>query len=152
VLFTDIVGSTALAAELGDRGWAELLRRHHQVVRAELRRFDGREMDTAGDGFFAVFDDPVPCVACALAIRETLRTLGLEIRAGIHAGDCLIVEGKCTGLAIHIGARLAALGEPGEVLLSESAASLAGSTVPIVDRGTFELRGVPGRRRVYAAG
>jgi class 3 adenylate cyclase len=150
VLFTDVVGSTALAAELGDRVWADLLRRHHRLVRAELARFGGAEMDTSGDGFFAVFDDPVPCISCARSIEEAVRPLGLEIRAGVHAGDCLVVAGKCSGLAIHIGARLASLARPGEVLVSESAMALAAPEIAFMERGSTELRGVPGTWRVFS--
>jgi class 3 adenylate cyclase len=150
VLFTDIVDSTARAAELGDRAWAALLEQHHDVVRRDLRRFGGREMDTSGDGFFAIFREPTPAVACARALVVDLGALGIEIRCGLHAGDCLVVDDKCTGLAVHIGARLVSLARPGEILASESVRAGAGPSFAFVDRGVRGLRGVPGRWSLYA--
>lgn len=151
VLFTDLVSSTTRLVALGDRGWAELLERHDELVRGELSRFGGLEMDTAGDGFFAVFPEPRIAVECALAISQALRALDLEVRVGIHAGDCVVAGTKCTGLAVHIGARLAKIAEPGEVLVSESVTNLlTGSGIRFRERGTAALKGVPGEVRLYA--
>jgi class 3 adenylate cyclase len=149
-LFTDIVDSTEKAVELGDRGWAELLERHHSIVRAQLSRFYGQEMDTSGDGFFAIFPDPGHAIGAARSIQANLRELDLKVRIGIHAGDCWVADGKCTGLAIHIGARIAALARPEEILLSEAAKAEAGSTYHFADRGETSLKGVPGRWHLYA--
>ena len=151
VLFTDIVGSTARAAELGDSAWRELLARHHTLVRGELARFRGEELDTAGDGFFAAFDGPGRAIECACAIRESLRSLDLEIRAGVHTGECERVDGKLGGIAVPTGARIASLAEPGEVLVSSTVKDLvAGSEIEFEDRGTQELKGVPGEWRLFA--
>jgi class 3 adenylate cyclase len=151
VLFTDIVGSTERANDLGDRRWRELLERHHVLVRGELNRFQGREVDTAGDGFFAAFDGPARAIRCARAIREAVRELGVEIRAGLHTGECELVGEKMAGVAVHTGARVAALAEPGEVLVSSTVKDLvAGSGIEFEDRGAHELRGVPGEWRLYA--
>jgi len=151
VLFTDIVGSTGKVAELGDRGWRELLERHHALVRRHLVRFSGREIDTAGDGFFASFDGPARAIRCACAIADTVRDLGVEVRAGLHTGECEVVEGKVGGIAVHIGARVAALAEPSEVLVSSTVKDLvAGSGLAFQDRGEHELRGLPGAWRLYA--
>jgi class 3 adenylate cyclase len=121
VLFTDIVGSTALATEMGDRSWAELLERHHAIVRGELARFRGQEVDTAGDGFFATFDGPARAIRCARAISSSVRGLGIEIRSGLHAGECELLDGKVGGIAVHTGARVASLAGPSEVLVSSTA-------------------------------
>jgi class 3 adenylate cyclase len=118
VLFTDIVGSTELAARLGDRGWRELIARHHAVVRGQLKRFGGRELDTAGDGFFAMFERPAPAVQCACAIVDGLQALGISIRAGIHMGECEVMGGKVGGIAVITGARVMGSGGPGDVLVS----------------------------------
>jgi class 3 adenylate cyclase len=151
VLFTDIVGSTARAAELGDSAWRELLARHHTLVRGELVRFRGEELDTAGDGFFAAFDGPGRAIECACAIRDSLRSLDLEIRAGVHTGECERVDGKLGGIAVPTGARIASLAEPGEVLVSSTVKDLvAGSGIAFEDRGSHELKGVPGEWRLYA--
>jgi len=149
-LFTDIVGSTEKAVELGDGGWAELLERHHACVRAEIGRFHGQEMDTSGDGFFAIFPDPGQAIDAARGIRADLRELELKVRIGIHVGDCWVADDKCTGLAIHIGARIAALAGPDEILLSGAAKTEAGPTYRFTDRGEISLKGVPGRWHVYA--
>jgi class 3 adenylate cyclase len=149
-LFTDIVDSTEKAVELGDGGWAELLERHNSIVRAELGRFRGREMDTSGDGFFAIFPDPGLAIDAARSIQAGLRELDLTVRAGIHLGDCWVADGKCTGLAIHIGARIAALARADEILLSEAAKAEAGTTHSFTDRGETSLKGVPGRWHLYA--
>jgi class 3 adenylate cyclase len=151
VLFTDIVDSTTRAAELGDIRWRQLLDRHHAVVRGELARFRGEELDTAGDGFFAAFDGPGRAIACALAIRESLESLGLEVRAGLHTGECERVDGKLGGIAVPTGARIASLAGVGEVLVSQTVNDLvAGSEIEFSDRGTHELKGVPGEWRLYA--
>lgn len=149
-LFTDIVGATERVAEHGDAEWAELLERHHAVVRGVLERFDGEEMDTSGDGFFAVFPDPGRAIDAARRIQSELRDLGLEVRIGVHVGDCWVADDKCTGLAIHIGARIAALAGPDEILVSEAAKDRAGSSHRFSDRGETSLKGVPGRWHLYA--
>jgi pimeloyl-ACP methyl ester carboxylesterase len=151
VLFTDIVGSTAKAAELGDREWRELLERHHALIRRELVRFRGAELDVAGDGFFARFDGPARAVRCACAITESVRELGLELRAGLHTGECEVLDGKVGGIAVHIGARVAKEAQPGEVLVSSTVKDLvAGSGLRFRESGTAELKGVPEKWRLYA--
>ncbi len=151
VLFTDIVGSTAKAAELGDSRWADLVERHHAIVRRHIDRFHGAEMDTAGDGFFATFDGPIRAIRCAQAIVESVRELGLEVRAGLHTGECERVGEKLGGIAVNIGARVAAVAGPGEVLVSSTVKDLvAGSGIAFEERGVHELKGVPGEWRVYA--
>ena len=151
VLFTDIVGSSAVAAELGDRAWRELLERHHALVRRELTRYRGDEKDTAGDGFFATFDGPARAIRCADAIVDGVRGLGLEVRAGVHTGECELHEGKVAGLAVVIGARVAAEATGGEVLVSQTVKDLvAGAGLEFDDRGEHELKGVPGTWRLYA--
>ena len=152
VLFTDIVDSTARMAELGDSGWRELLERHHALVRRELARARGREVDTAGDGFFAAFDGPARAVRCAKSIVEGVRDLSIEVRSGLHTGECELVDGKVTGIAVHTGARVAAHARAGEVLVSQTVKDLvAGSGLEFDDRGAHELKGVPGEWRLYAA-
>jgi len=149
VLFTDIVGSTDRAAALGDRAWRELLARHHAVVRRRLAEFRGEELDTAGDGFLATFDGPGRAVECALAVVADVRELGLEVRAGVHTGECERLEGKLAGIAVSIGARIAALASPGEILVSGTVRDLvAGSSLAFADRGLHELKGVPGEWRL----
>jgi pimeloyl-ACP methyl ester carboxylesterase len=151
VLFTDIAGSTARAVELGDRRWRELLEVHHAAVRRQLDRFRGREVDTAGDGFLATFDGPARGVRCARAIVDAVRDVGLDIRAGLHTGECELVNGGVRGIAVHTGARVAAQAGPGEVLVSSTVKDLtAGSGIEFEDRGEHELKGVPGEWRLYA--
>jgi pimeloyl-ACP methyl ester carboxylesterase len=151
VLFTDLVGSTARAVELGDRRWRELLEQHHARTRAELSRFRGVELDTAGDGFFARFDGPARAIRCACAVRDAVTDLGLEVRAGLHTGECEVMDGKVAGVAVSIGARVAAQAGPGEVLVSQTVKDLvAGSGIEFADRGEAELKGVPGEWRLYA--
>ena len=152
ILFTDIVGSTEKIAELGDRGWRELLQRHHALVRRQLVRYRGLEMDTTGDGFFARFDGPGRAVRCARAITEEVRELGLEVRAGLHTGECELADGgKVAGIAVSTGARIAAAAEPSEVLVSSTVKDLvAGSGLTFADRGAHELKGVPGEWRLYS--
>jgi class 3 adenylate cyclase len=150
VLFTDIVGSTQRAASVGDRAWSALVERHHAAVRTELGRFRGREVDTAGDGFLATFDGPARAVRCATASTQAIRGLGLEIRAGLHTGEVEIAGDGVRGLAVHIGARVAGLAEPSEVLVSSTVKDLtAGSGLAFEDAGEHELKGVPDRWRLY---
>jgi class 3 adenylate cyclase len=151
VLFTDIVGSSERAAELGDRTWRKVLEQHHELVRRELLRFRGVEVDTSGDGFFASFDGPARAIRCACAISESVRQLGLEVRAGLHTGECELVDHKVAGIAVHIGARVASLSKPGEVLVSSTVKDLvAGSGIEFRDRGVVELKGIPGDWRLFA--
>ncbi|HEU5211348.1 MAG TPA: adenylate/guanylate cyclase domain-containing protein [Gaiellaceae bacterium] len=151
VLFTDIVGSTERAAALGDGRWRELLAAHHAVVRDQLDRWQGREIDTTGDGFLASFDGPARAIRCACAVRHQVRTLGLEIRAGLHTGECERVGAKLAGLAVHTGARVAALAAPDEVLVSQTVKDLvAGSGIEFEPRGLHLLKGVPGEWHLYA--
>jgi class 3 adenylate cyclase len=151
VLFTDIVGSTEQAAAFGDRRWRDLLETHHSVVRRELTRFQGREIDTAGDGFLAIFDQPVHAIQCACAISDAVRQLGIEIRAGLHTGECEAVGDKMRGIAVHIGARVAALATSGEILLSGTVKDLvAGAGIRFEDRGRHVLKGIPGEWRLFA--
>jgi len=151
VLFTDIVGSTSRAAELGDSAWRELLHRHHDAIRGELGRFRGHEVDTAGDGFFATFDGPARAIRCACAIRDSLRDLDLEVRAGLHTGECERDGHRVTGIAVHIGSRVAAMAGPGEVLVSRTVKDLvAGSGIELDDRGEHELKGIPGDWQLFS--
>jgi class 3 adenylate cyclase len=150
ILFTDIVGSTERAHALGDRPWRDLLERHHGVVRSELERFRGREIDTAGDGFLAAFDGPARAIRSACAIRDAVQDLGLQIRAGLHTGECEVLGDKITGVAVHTGARVASTAEPGEVLVSSTVKDLvAGSGISFEDRGVHDLKGVPGEWRLF---
>ena len=152
ILFTDIVDSTKRAAELGDRGWRELVERHHATVRTLLARYRGTELDTAGDGFFASFDGPARAVRCAMAIVDAVRPLGIDLRAGVHIGEVERLGDKLGGLAVNIGARVAALAAPSEVLVSQTVRDLmVGSDLGFEERGPHELKGVPGTWRVYAA-
>ena len=151
VLFTDIVGSTERAAELGDRDWTALLAEHHALVRDRLEQFRGKEIRISGDGFLATFDGPARAVRCACAIRDGVRGLGLEIRAGLHTGEIELADTGVEGLAVHLGARISALALAGEVLVSSTVKDLVvGSGIEFVDRGEFELKGVPGEWRVHA--
>jgi class 3 adenylate cyclase len=151
VLFTDIVGSTERAAAEGDRRWRDLLAAHHAAVRRELERFRGREVNTSGDGFLAVFDGPARAVRCAVAIGRAVRDLGLEVRAGVHTGECELVGREVQGLAVHIGARIGALAGAGEVLASSTVKDLvAGSSIVFEDRGEHVLKGVPATWRVFS--
>jgi pimeloyl-ACP methyl ester carboxylesterase len=151
VLFTDIVGSTARAAALGDGRWSDLLGAHHAAIRRELVRFRGDEVDTAGDGFLATFDGPARAARCALSSIAAVRGLGLEIRAGLHTGEVVRTSDSMGGIAVHIGARVAALASASEVLASSTVKDLvAGSELQFTDRGAHTLKGVPGRWRVYA--
>ena len=150
VLFTDIVESTQRIRELGDHAWTELLARHHAAVRRELGRFRGREIDTAGDGFLATFDGPARAIRCAVAIRDAMRDLGIDIRAGLHTGECELLGDKVAGIAVHTGARISSFAGSGEVLVSATVRDLvSGSGIDFDDRGEHSLKGV-GERRIYA--
>ena len=152
VLFTDIVGSTERQTDLGDRAWKELIRSHHELVRATLERWHGVENDTAGDGFFATFDGPARAIRCALEITERVRDLGIEIRAGIHTGECEVIDGKHAGITVSIGARVLALAGPSRVLVSQTVKDLvAGSGLTFEDAGEHELKGLRERWRLYRA-
>jgi class 3 adenylate cyclase len=152
VLFIDVVDSTRLAAQLGDRRWRDLLEQHRHLVRAELERFRGREVGTAGDGFLAVFDGPARAIRCALAISTATRDLGTRVRAGVHTGECEVIGNDVAGLTVHIGARVAALAGPGEVLVSSTVRDLVvGSELSFQERGRHELKGVPGVWQVFLA-
>jgi pimeloyl-ACP methyl ester carboxylesterase len=151
VLFTDIVASTKTAVSLGDRRWRQLLEEHHRLVREELRRYRGREVDNPGDGFLATFDGPGRAIACAMAIIETVRTLGIDVRAGLHTGEIEAMGAQIGGIAVHIGARVAARAQPGQVLVSRTVVDLvAGSGVTFDDEGEHELKGIPGTWRLFA--
>lgn len=151
VLFTDVVGSTEKAAELGDRRWRDLLDSHNSVVRRELERFRGHEVKTAGDGFLATFDGPARAIRCACAISDAVRLIGLETRAGLHTGECEVVGDDIAGIAVHIGARVAAYAGAGEVLVSSTVKDLvAGSGLNFQERGLYALKGVPGKWHLFA--
>ena len=150
ILFTDIVGSTERAAKLGDRLWQDLLERHHILIRDELKRFDGLEIDNAGDGFFAAFDRPAQGIQCACAINDSLRQLEIDIRAGLHLGECEKTGESLCGIGVHIGARVAALAKPSEVLVSSTIKeAVAGSGIKFEDSGTHELKGIPGEWHLF---
>jgi class 3 adenylate cyclase len=151
VLFTDLVGSTALSAELGDRAWRDVLDRHHAAVRREVARYRGLVVDTAGDGFFCRFDGPARAIACAREIVGAAPELGLAVRAGVHTGECEVSGDKLVGLSVVIGSRISAIAEAGEVLTSQTVKDLvAGSGLEFEDRGERELKGVPGSWGLYA--
>ena len=150
MLFTDVVRSTDIAVEIGDVRWKELVRRHHDIVRRELKRWDGREVDTAGDGFFAVFDTPARAVRCANACVEGVRQLGIEIRAGLHTGEVELQGRKARGVAVHLGARVMSKAEAGEVLVTGTVRDVvAGAGLEFDDLGAHELKGVPGEWRLW---
>jgi class 3 adenylate cyclase len=152
VMFTDIVGSTGRAAELGDARWRELLTAHHAVVRRELHRFHGREVKTLGDGCLATFDGPARAIRCGLAIADAARSLGLEMRTGLHSGEVEVMDHDVGGIAVHIAARVGALAGAGEVLVSSTVKDLvAGSGIRFVDRGATHLKGLPEEWRLFAA-
>jgi class 3 adenylate cyclase len=151
VMFTDIVGATERAAALGDRGWRDLLHQHHTLIREQLVRFRGREIDTAGDGFLVAFDSPARAVRCALAVVPAMRAFGLDLRTGLHTGECEVMGQKLSGIALHAGARIASLAAAGEVLVSATLKDLvAGSGITFEDRGVRTLKGVPGEWHLYA--
>lgn len=151
ILFTDIVDSTTRLSEMGDAKWREVVERHHALVRRELARHRGRELDTAGDGFFASFDGPARGIQCASAISQEVAELGIEVRAGLHTGECQVVDGKLGGIAVHLGARVASQANAGEVLVSRTVKDLvAGSGIEFEDRGSHELKGVAGEWQLYS--
>jgi class 3 adenylate cyclase/pimeloyl-ACP methyl ester carboxylesterase len=151
ILLTDIVGSTRTAFGMGDNRWRELLERHHAAIRLQLAGYRGVELDTAGDGFFASFDGPARAIRCASAIRSTLHDLGIEVRAGLHTGECELIDHKVGGVTVDIGARVAAQARPGDVLVSQTVKDLVtGSDIKFEDRGLTQLRDVPGEWRLYA--
>ena len=152
ILFTDIVGATNRLVELGDRGWKDILTQHHSLVRDQLARHRGREIDTAGDGFLASFDGPARAVRCGRSIVDSVRKLGIHVRAGVHTGECEVIGEKLGGIAVHIGARIGALAAPDEVLVSRTVSDLvAGSGLRFQERGTHSLKGVPGSWQLLAA-
>jgi len=151
VLFTDIVDSTQTAAKIGDRDWHALLDAHDAVVRSQLARFRGREVSTSGDGFLAMFDGPQRAIRCAMSIRDAVQALGIEVRAGLHTGECEVRGDDIGGIAVHIGARVSALAGTNEVLVSSTLRDLViGSGLEFVERGSYELKGVPGDWRLFA--
>jgi class 3 adenylate cyclase/pimeloyl-ACP methyl ester carboxylesterase len=151
ILFTDIVDSTRRAAEMGDRDWHALLDAHDVIVRAQLARFRGREVNTSGDGFLAMFDGPQRAIRCAMAIRDAVQTLGIQVRAGLHTGECEVRGDDIGGIAVHIGARVSALAGPNDVLVSSTVRDLViGSGLAFEDRGSHELKGVPGEWHLFA--
>jgi class 3 adenylate cyclase len=151
VLFTDIVDSTRRAAEIGDRDWHALLDAHDAVVRSQLSRFRGREVNTSGDGFLAMFDGPQRAIRCAMAIRDSVQTLGIQVRAGLHTGECEVRGDDIGGIGVHIGARVSALAGPNDILVSSTLRDLViGSGLQFVERGVHELKGVPGEWRIFA--
>jgi class 3 adenylate cyclase len=151
VLFTDIVDSTRRAAEIGDRDWHALLDAHDAVVRAQLARFRGREVNTSGDGFLAMFDGPQRAIRCAMAIRDAVQSLGIQVRAGLHTGECEVRGDDIGGIGVHIGARVSTLAGPNEVLVSSTLRDLViGSGLEFEARGTRELKGVPGEWHLFA--
>jgi class 3 adenylate cyclase len=151
VLFTDIVGSTERVSALGDHAWRALLDRHDRLTRREIERFGGREIKTLGDGFLAAFDGPGRAVRCARAISEEARRIGVEVRCGLHTGECEVRENDLAGIAVHIGARVGGLAQPGEVLVSSTLKDLViGSGIEFDDRGEHDLKGVPGAWKLFA--
>jgi class 3 adenylate cyclase len=152
ILFTDIVGSTERAAELGDQRFGQLLDKYYSLARRQFEAFDGREMSTLGDGVLAIFERPAHAIRCAWAIREAVRELRIEIRAGLHVGECELAENEIRGIAVHIGARVAVTAGPGDVLVSSTVKDLvAGSGISFTDQGIVHLKGVPGQWRLYRA-
>jgi class 3 adenylate cyclase len=151
VMFTDIVDSTRRAGELGDSRWKDVLERHDELVRAQLRRHQGREIKTTGDGFLATFDGPARGIRCAVAIAAEVQPLGIEVRAGLHTGECELRGDDVAGMAVHIGARVGSTAGPSEVLVSSTVKDLVvGSGIEFADRGATELKGVPGEWRLFA--
>ena len=151
VLFSDIVGSTELASRLGDDRWNDLREAHHAVIRRELAVYRGLEVDTAGDGFYAAFDGPARAIRCARDVRDQVKTLGISVRVGLHTGECVLSDGKVAGLAVHIGARVAAFAPAGAVLVSQTVKDLvAGSGLEFDDYGMHALKGLPDQWHLYS--
>lgn len=151
LFFTDLGDSTKRTVELGDGAWRDLLERHHAIVRSELERYGGTEVDTAGDGFFATFTFPSEAVACAIATRDAIAGIGLGMRVGVHIGECEIIAGKVGGLAVAVGGRIRDRATPGEILVSEAIRQIVGLSVRFEDRGAWPLKGAPGEWRLYSA-
>ncbi|MGH2925784.1 MAG: adenylate/guanylate cyclase domain-containing protein, partial [Solirubrobacterales bacterium] len=152
VMFTDIVDSTRQAAHAGDRRWRDVIGRHDELTRRQLDRFRGREIKTLGDGFLATFDGPARAIECACAIRDGVGSFGLDVRAGLHTGECELEGDDVRGMAVNIGARVGAIADPNEVLVSSTVKDLVvGADLEFVDRGEHDLKGVPGRWRLFAA-
>jgi class 3 adenylate cyclase len=152
VLFLDIASSTERAAMLGDTGWRNVLNSYYAIVRKELARFPGKETNTTGDSFLATFDGPARAIRCALAIASAVRQLGIDVRAGVHTGECELMGDNIGGIAVHIGARTMAQAEPGSVLVSGTVKDLvSGSGIDFQDRGVHNLKGIPGEWRLFAA-
>ncbi len=150
VMFTDIVDSTGRAALVGDTEWRALLRRHDEISRGQLRHFGGREIQHTGDGFFCAFESPARAIRCAAAIGREMPGIGLQVRAGVHSGECEVLGEDLSGIAVHIGARVCALAGPGEVLVSQTVKdAVIGAGISFVDHGTHRLKGVPGEWRLY---
>ena len=151
ILFTDIVESTETATRLGDKRWRELLDDHHRVVREQLERYRGHEVETAGDSFLATFDGPARAIECAQAIVESAASIGITLRAGLHTGEVETTDDGLRGIAVHVAARTMALAEPGEILVTSTSKELvAGSGIALRDRGTFDMKGLPGEHRLFA--
>jgi class 3 adenylate cyclase len=151
VLFTDIVGSTMKAAELGDAGWKELLEKHNRIVREEVQRNGGIVIKSTGDGFLATFDGPTRALKCACSIRESLNSLGIQVRAGLHTGECIFSESDVSGIAVHIASRTMNLASPNEILLSSTVRDLVyGSNISFEDKGEHELKGIEGKRHLFS--
>ncbi len=150
LLFTDIVGHTAKSAEMGDKRWRHVVEQHHAIVRDEIRRHGGMEIDTAGDGFYTTFETPSRAIECAFALRDRVHSLGIDVRAGVHVGECEIVAGKVGGIAVTIAARVRDQAGPGDVLVSQTVKDLVvGASYAFADRGRFVLKGVPGEWALY---
>jgi class 3 adenylate cyclase len=150
IMFTDIIDSTRQAAEVGDSQWRALLKRHNDIARGELAHFGGREIKQTGDGFLATFDGPTRAIRCATAICRAMPSIGIQVRAGVHSGECEVIGDDLGGIAVHIGARIGAVAGPNEVLVSQTVKdAVTGSGISFDDRGTHDLKGVPGRWRLY---
>ncbi len=152
VLFTDIVDSTKMAAQVGDEAWRSLLKRHNEIVRTQLEHFRGTEVDQIGDGFMASFDGPARAIRCATAICQAMPGIGLQVRTGVHSGECEVIGDNLGGIAVHIGARIGAIARPGEVLVSSTVRdAVTGSDIQFESRGAHELKGVPDQWRLFTA-
>lgn len=151
VMFTDIVDSTRQAAHIGDAEWRALLKRHNDITRSQLEHFGGREIDQTGDGFLSTFDSPTRAILCATAISQAVANIGLQVRAGVHSGECEVIGDHLAGIAVHIGARICAAARPNEVLVSQTVKDAAtGSGISFAERGAHELKGVPGQWQLYS--
>ncbi len=152
VLFTDIVDSTKMAAQVGDEAWRSLLKHHNEIVRNQLEHFRGTEVDQIGDGFMASFDGPARAIRCATAICQAMPDIGIQVRTGVHSGECEVIGDNLGGIAVHIGARIGAIARPGEVLVSSTVRdAVTGSDIQFESRGAHELKGVPDQWRLFSA-